>query len=165
MDKLGRARGLVRYDSLEGLAGRPRAIVRPRLLAYTALLIVGAVVALLATRTRTDFEAAILRLPGAPYTVEEGQLRNALQIHLVNKRASARSYHVEVDAAPAMTAIVPLPVVSVDSMGSVRIPVFLSVPQEAFKGDFPVRVRVVADGAADPATAKTLTASFLGPSR
>jgi cytochrome c oxidase accessory protein FixG len=167
MDKLGRARGLVRYDSLEGLAGRPRVIVRPRIVAYTALMLVGALVAFLATRTRTDFEATILRLPGAPYSVEDGQLRNALQIHLVNKRASARSYRVEVDAAPAMTAIVPLPTVSVESMGSVRVPVFLSVPREAFNGDFPIHVRVVADGdtSGDPTKEKTLTALFLGPSR
>jgi cytochrome c oxidase accessory protein FixG len=163
MDKLGRPRGLIRYDSLEGLAGKPRVVLRPRIVAYTALMVVGAVVALLATRTRTDFEATVLRLPGAPYSMEGGQLRNGLQIHLVNKRANTQTYRVEVEAQASMTAVVPLSTVSVEPMGSVRIPVFLSMPRDAFAGEFPVKVRVVEDTGGG--VVKTMSATFLGPSR
>ena len=130
---------------------------------YTAMKIVGAVVALLATRTRTDFEATVLRLPGAPYSVEDGQLRNALQIHVVNKRADAQTYRVEVNAPPPMTAVIPMATLSVDPMGSVRVPLFLSMPRDAFAGEFPVTIRVVE--AAGSAGVKTMTPTFLGPSR
>jgi cytochrome c oxidase accessory protein FixG len=162
MDRLGRRRGLVRYDSLEGLAGRPRAVVRPRIVAYSALMILGVIVALLATRTRSDFEATLSRLPGAPYSVEDGQLRNALQIHVTNKRASVRGYRVEVEPAPGMTAVVPIPRLSVEPMGSARVPLFLSMPRAAFARDFPVRVRVFEE---DATTTKTLSVTFLGPLR
>ncbi len=161
MDKLGRPRGLVRYDSLNGLSGKPRRIVRPRVVLYTALLVLGSVVAFLATRRRTDFEAALLRLPGAPYTTESGVVRNALEVHLVNKRAERIDYRIDVDAAEAMTVVVPIPTVSVDSLSDVRVPLFLSVPREQFHAEFPVRVRI---GRLEPAgEAIVVTATFLGP--
>jgi cytochrome c oxidase accessory protein FixG len=163
MDKLGRPRGLVRYDSLDGLAGKERRFVRPRLVIYTALMAVGAVVAFVATRSRSDFEATLLRLPGEPYSVEAGDVRNALQVHLVNKRATAESYRMEVDSARPMTAIVPMSTVVVGSMGDARVPVFLSVPESQFVGEFSVRVRVVRAG--EPPESLVLSAEFLGPSR
>ena len=42
MDKLSRSRGLVRYDSMHGLKGKPTRWIRPRILLYTALLLLGA---------------------------------------------------------------------------------------------------------------------------
>ena len=50
MDRLGRRRGLIRVDSEEGLAGRSRKLIRPRIVLYTALLAIGAVIALAAFR-------------------------------------------------------------------------------------------------------------------
>ena len=41
MDKTGRDRGLIRYDSLNGLEGKERKIVRPRMILYSAFLLVG----------------------------------------------------------------------------------------------------------------------------
>ncbi|HEY1960607.1 MAG TPA: cytochrome c oxidase accessory protein CcoG, partial [Polyangiaceae bacterium] len=66
MDRLGRPRGLVRYDSPHGLAGEKRRILRPRVVLYAVLLGAGAIIASLAFRARTDFEANVVRLPGAP---------------------------------------------------------------------------------------------------
>jgi cytochrome c oxidase accessory protein FixG len=162
MDRLGRPRGLIRYDSPDGLAGRPRRIVRPRLLLYTALLVVGCAVAVLTTRKRTDFEATLLRLPGQPYTMEAGEVRNALEIHLVNKRAAPETYRVEVDRPDGMNVVLPLPTVTVDSLADTRIPMFLSVPRDRFHGDVAVRIHVVRAGDARDAT--TVAATFLGPS-
>lgn len=163
MDRLGRPRGLIRYDSQDGLAGKARRVVRPRLILYTVLLVIGAVVALLATRTRTDFEATLLRMPGEPYTFDDGQVRNAMQLHLVNKRADVESYRIEVDRADGLTAALPAQDVAVQPMASTRVPLLLTVPRASFHGDFPVRVHVVrVAGARDELT---VTATFLGPSR
>jgi cytochrome c oxidase accessory protein FixG len=161
MDRLHRPRGLIRYDSPDGLAGRPRRLVRSRLVLYTALGLVGAVVALLATRRRTDFEATLLRLPGAPYTVDATDVRDAFQVHVVNKRADAVRYRVEVEPSPGVSSVVPLPVVSVESLGDARVPVFLTVPRAAFRSEFPVVVHVVPVD--HPAPARTLAGTFLGP--
>lgn len=163
MTKVGRPRGLVRYDSLDGLAGKPRRVWRPRIALYTALLVVGAVVASFAMWKRTDFEATVLRLPGEPYRVEGDEIRNALQVHIVNKRAELSSYRVEVDSSIDMTAVVPLPTVDVTSLGDARVPLFVSVPRSRFVREFPVRIHVVRVG--DEKNAKMVTATFLGPGR
>lgn len=162
MDRLHRPRGLIRYDSPDGLAGRPRRIVRLRVVLYTALLVVGAVVALLATRRRTDFEVTLLRLPGAPYTVDAGQVRDALQLHIVNKRASADTFHIEVEPVEGMTAVIPMTNVSIPALSDVRVPVFLSLPRERFRGDFALRVHVARSGG--EAHGALVSATFLGPS-
>jgi cytochrome c oxidase accessory protein FixG len=163
MDRLGRARGLVRYDSMRGLAGKKRRILRSRIVLYTALLFVGAAVALVATRRRTDFEAVLLRLPGQPYTSDGAEIRNALQVHIVNKRAEPTTYRVEVEAADAMTAVVPMGTVDVAPLADVRVPVFLTVPLPTFRAEFPVHLRV--NRSDDPAGTRILTATFLGPAR
>jgi cytochrome c oxidase accessory protein FixG len=163
MDRLGRPRGLIRYDSQDGLAGKPRRVVRPRIILYSVLLVVGAVVALLATRRRTDFEATLLRLPGEPYVLDDGQVRNAMQLHLVNKRADVETYRIEVERADGMTVVLPMQDVALQPMGSTRVPLFLTVSRGSFHGEFAVRVHVVRK--ADARDELTATATFLGPSR
>lgn len=163
MDKLGREPGLVRYDSLRGLRGEKRRILRPRVYIYTALLLLGVVVASLALRRREPFEANVLRLRGAPYTVEEGVLRNAFELHLVNKEAKAVTFELEPVPSPDLAFIVPMAKVRIDALGSQRVPFFVTMPQEKFTGDrpFTVRVRVPeADGASHEARAV-----FLGAKR
>jgi len=163
MDRLGRPRGLVRYDSEGGLSGKARRILRPRIVLYTALLIVGAAVALVATRRRTDFEATLLRLPGEPYAMDGGDVRDAFQLHIVNKRAQSAQYRLDVDPAEGMSALVPMPTVTVDALGDVRVPLFVTVPRAMFRSEFPVHVRVTPlEGGEAPTT---VTASFLGPGR
>jgi cytochrome c oxidase accessory protein FixG len=163
MDKLGRARGLVRYDSQDGLAGKPRKMLRPRVYLYTVFLLAGLTVATLAARKRQDFEAGMLRLPGQPYAMEGSEIRNFLQLHLVNKRSDAATFRVEVDPSPEMTAVVSMPSVTLPGLSDARVPVILSVPRERFHGDFPVRVHV--ERASDQRDSAVATATFLGPSR
>jgi cytochrome c oxidase accessory protein FixG len=163
MDRLGRPRGLIRYDSPDGLLGKPRRFVRSRVVLYSVLLVVGAVVALLATRRRSDFEVTFLRLAGEPYTIEAGEVRNSVQIHVVNKRPTSEAYRLEVEPADGMTVVLPMTTVSIASMSDARVPVFLSVPRGRFRGDFPVRVRVAR--ASDERDARVVGGTFLGPSR
>jgi cytochrome c oxidase accessory protein FixG len=163
MDRLGRARGLIRYDSQDGLLGKPRRFLRPRVWLYGALMALGAVVAFAATRKRSDFEVTLLRLPGEPYTLEAGQVRNSLQLHVVNKRSGPEVYRLEVQPADGMSSVLPMPVLTVDSLSDARVPLFLSVPRDRFHDGFPVRVRVARVD--DDRDALVVVATFLGPSR
>jgi cytochrome c oxidase accessory protein FixG len=164
MDRLGRPRGLIRYDSLNGLAGKPRRVLRPRLALYTAMLVVGAVVAFLATRTRTDFEVLASRLPGAPYTLDAGSIRNAFDLHVVNKRGAREAFDVRVEAPDGVQAVVPIARVEVDALGATHVPLFLTMPQERFHGDARVVVRVTREGG-DARDAVAIPVSFLGAPR
>ena len=164
MDKVGRPRGLVRYDSQNGLAGKPKRFLRPRLYFYTAMMLVGAVVATFAFRRHTEFEANLFRQPGLPYVMEGGKVRNSFTIHLVNKRSGTESFVVEPEPVAGASFVVPLARVELASFASATVPVFVSVDAAELHGDFPVTVRIKRVGADDPNAAIVATGKFLGPS-
>jgi cytochrome c oxidase accessory protein FixG len=163
MDRLGRARGLIRYDSQDGLLGKARRFFRPRVWLYSVLMLLGASVAFAATRGRSDFEVTLLRLAGEPYILESSDVRNSLQLHIVNKRSSPEIFRLEVQPADGMSVVLPMPTVSIDALSDARVPLFLSVPRDRFHGGFPVGVRVVR--LADEKDARVVAGTFLGPSR
>jgi hypothetical protein len=81
---------------------------------------------------------------------------------VVNKRAAPERYRIEVDPAEGMGALVPMATVSIPALGDARIPVFLTVPRDRFRGEFPVHLRVARDD--NPARAAIVSGIFLGPS-
>ena len=171
MDKLERPRGLIRYDSLRGLRGTPgekRRILRPRLYAYTALLVIGAVVAAFAFRGREPFEANIVRLAGTPYTRENGVIRNAFELHVVNKSSRRVRFEVVSPGDTGLGFVVPIAEMELEPLASRRVPVFVTLPEADFGGDrpFTVRVRGHVDAADAAATVDhDARAVFLGAKR
>lgn len=163
MDALHRPRGLVRYDSLNGLRGGARRILRPRLHVYTLLLIAGLSAATFAFRRHTGFEANILRLPGLPYVVESGQVRNAFELHLVNKRPGTEVYDIVPERLPGLGFVIATPTVTLGSLAQATIPVFITNDQSALRGDFPVHLHVRPRGAPEAEEAN-VSAKFVGPS-
>lgn len=160
MDKVGRARGLIRYDSLRGLRGEKRRIARPRVYLYTALLALGAFAALLATRAHTSFEANLVRVPGAPFTREGAVVRNSFEIHLVNKTSATEVYVVEPMPAPGETFVIPMARVEIEPLGSRRVPIVV-VSDGALRGRPAVRVRVRREHGTDK-DARVVEGVFLG---
>jgi cytochrome c oxidase accessory protein FixG len=163
MTKVGRPRGLIRYDSPNGLAGKARKLVRPRLVLYTGMLVVGATVAFFATRSRTDFEVNASRLRGAPYTIESGSLRNAFDLHLVNKRGGREAFLLSVDVPDGIDAVLPVTRVEIDSLADTHVPLFLTMAQARFHGDVAARIRVTRE-ASDGRDAVFAPITFLGAS-
>jgi cytochrome c oxidase accessory protein FixG len=161
MTRLHRPTGLVRYDSLDGLDGKPRRVVRPRVIAYTVLLLVGAAVAALAIHRRTDFEANLLRQQGASFTVAGDEVRNSLDIHVVNKVASSRTFQITVEPIDEMQVVLPLATATLPALGDVHAPVFLTMPRGAIREHCNVEITVRALDSAGGAV--RLTAPFLGP--
>jgi cytochrome c oxidase accessory protein FixG len=160
MDKVGRKRGLVRYDSQNGLAGKKRRIVRPRMWAYTALLGVFAIVAAFALRTRTDFDAALLRVPGQPYVVDESGIRNAYLIHLANKRSVRTTFAIAPEPTEGMRFVVPLTEVTLEPLGQAEAPVFATLDPARYASSFALKVHMKTSG-----EERVLTAPFVGPTR
>jgi polyferredoxin len=149
MDKLERIRGLIRYDSLRGLRGEKKRILRPRVWGYTALLLVGLIIAMIAVRKREPFEANIVRLAGMPYTSEAGMLRNAFELHVVNKSAEPMDLTVEPQIAmkngTELAFVVPLRTVRVEPLGSRRLPVFVTMDHAKFTADRPFEIVIHAE--------------------
>lgn len=86
MTKLGRKKGLVRYDSLKGLGGGRTRWIRPRIILYTVLLLLGAGVMSFSLAGFQLATASMQRMPGPPYYLENGQVRNQFHLRLINKQ-------------------------------------------------------------------------------
>ncbi len=161
MDKLERPRGLVRYDSLAGLSQEKKRVLRPRMYVYTALLLLGVLVASIAFRKHTDFEANVLRIPGAPFVLDGSDVRNAYEIHLINKLPRRETFTVVPVPQAGLTFIMPTQSVTLEPLASTHVPVFVTLARSSFQGQLTLRLTVTA--ASEPDEPMTVTTSFLGP--
>jgi polyferredoxin len=160
MRKVGRSEGLIRYDSLKGLAGEKKRVLRPRLFAYGSLLAVASTALILALTLRTPFEANLLRFQGAPFVLEQDTVRNQFELHLVNKHGEPTTFHIEVAGREGMKVVVPQNEITVGSLESFRVPIFVTVEREGFRAGFPVQVEVRDERSGET---KRMEARFLGP--
>ena len=86
MDKAGKPRGLVRYDSEEGIETGKHHLLNARTIAYSVVLLIllGVVVSMFSMRT--DFETTILRQRGTLFQkYGDDAHSNIYQIEVVNK--------------------------------------------------------------------------------
>jgi len=132
MSKLQRPRGLIRYDSQSGLSRQPRRFWRPRVYVYAAFGVLGLLVATLLTRTRVPFEANLLRLSSVPYLLEDdgARVRNALELHVINKHGEARTFRVLGVPGAGLDYTIGIPSTKIESLASVRVPVFVLAPND-----------------------------------
>ncbi len=159
MDKLKRPRGLVRYDSLNGLSGEARRMLRPRLAIYALVTLLWVVAVSLALGKRVDFEANLLRLRGAPFVMEGGMIQNAFTIHLMNKRPDDATFTIVATSRAPIAFVVAIPKPQVEGHGGIDVPIFITLPREQFHAPIPFEVTITGqDGAM-----RTVSATFLGP--
>ena len=150
MARLGRRRGLVRYDSQRGFESGQRRFWRPHVFLYGALLLLGVGVFAFAATHRAAFEANLLRPVGASFTIDGEQLRNVLELHLVNKLPQAATFRIEA-LGPAAAEIVVAPrELRLDSLQDQHLAVVVRLPLAGFVAGTRVRLRVVADAAGGP---------------
>jgi len=86
MDKIKKPRGLIRYDSINGITNKARKIFTPRVIAYT--VVQAGLLSLLSffILTRSDIDVTILRTPGMFYQEQgDNNVSNLYDIKLLNK--------------------------------------------------------------------------------
>ncbi|HRJ73667.1 MAG TPA: cytochrome c oxidase accessory protein CcoG [Terrimicrobiaceae bacterium] len=163
MTKIGRRKGLIRYDSLNALAGRASRFIRPRIFLYAAFALAGAAVFLVSALGVRPVSLSVLRMQGAPYFRENGFIRNNYMLRLASKRAETSSYRIVVTAPGKNLAIAggdaPLVLASGEE---VQHPLILSLPDAEFTGNFDVTVAIYGNGD-EPEAQRTIV--FLGPFR
>lgn len=163
MTKLGRPKGLVRYDSQRGFEVGQRKFLRGRVLLYAVLGLLGLSVFGFAVTKRRPFEANLVRARGIAYTVENDRVHNVFELHLINKRPAARKFVVE-DVGPAgAEIIVGMRDVPLESLQDLKVPVHVFVPRAAFKAGLKCELRVRCDDP-DGNLEWLATAPLLGPS-
>jgi polyferredoxin len=86
MEKVGRPRGLVRYDSEENIAHSKKTKFNWRMAAYSVVLLLLTSALVLMLVTRDDVDARVLRTAGQLYqSLPGGKISNLYNIKLVNK--------------------------------------------------------------------------------
>lgn len=160
MTKLDRPQGLIRYDSRHGFQGKPTRWLRPRILLYTGLALLGAGALTYATSTLKTAAVGLTRVTGIPYIVEGGVVRNQFFVRVLNKRNTPVTFQVEVAGGPPSLhcsgaegglAVAPL--------GEEIRTIVLTMPRSDLKTEIPLRFHIVGDNG----TTIEKTATFLGP--
>jgi cytochrome c oxidase accessory protein FixG len=161
MDKLGQARGLIRYDSTRGLRDGKRRLLRPRVYVYTALMLAGVVAASIAMSKHTDYEANLLRGRGEPYYLDGDTIKNVFDVHVTNKLAGRETFHVEVEPAADLSADLDPSVVAIDGLQGAHAAIVLRMPRASFRHDVKFVVKVTREGAPG-GDVHELSGTFLG---
>ena len=159
MRRVGKPEGLVRHDSQEGFAGKPRRFWRPRLYAYGAAGLLGAVAASYALLQRGTFETTLLHARGVPYQVDGAEVRNVLRLHVVNKNASTSTFRIEPGPGP-VHVVIGQPEITLASGAMAEVPVLATLPIAESRGETAMILRIIG-----PGETRLVTATFVGPSR
>jgi polyferredoxin len=86
MESVHLPKGLIRYDSEEGISTKTQWRITPRMIGYSIilLLIVGLEITLLGTRS--DIEMSVIRARGSLFQIEkDGHISNLYNVKFINK--------------------------------------------------------------------------------
>ncbi len=161
MDKIGRPRGLVRYDSMNGLTGKKRRILRPRIYAYAFLALLGLTVmsTVIYNRAKPIF-AEISRMRGEPFFTDRSSVRNHYQVRLVNKRNQPVTFTVALENAPRQMAISGFEKITLAPLAEESRPLIVTLPADAYTGPIDIHFNILAEPGSHGITRD---AKFLGP--
>jgi len=134
MGKIDKPVGLIRYASQDSLdSGQPSRFLRPRVVIYTALLLVLLTTLSLVGR-RPQADVTILRGIGAPFSESAGNAVNQIRIKVQNRSDSLRNYRLELLSPVGAQLIAPENPLSVVGGEQASTSVFVSLPSKGFKG-------------------------------
>jgi cytochrome c oxidase accessory protein FixG len=134
MDKVGRPRGLIAYDTVRSLEsagkeGLSLNLSRPRVVLYSAAIAVVGAIMLTALILRPDLDINVLHDRNPLYVkLSDGGIRNGYTIKLINKAPAPRDFRVTVKGLPGAEVTLvgqekdPDPVITVpaDDLQSIR---------------------------------------------
>jgi len=149
MDKMGYARGLVRYTTENAMksqwtrAQTLRHVLRPRILIYTSILLAIVIAMGVSMALRTPFKVNVVRDRGVlARIVERGRIENVYQLQIMNATEATQKYRITAEGLPGL-AIASENVVTVDSTQAVRLAVRVQAPYDvAAPGTHPIRFEI-----------------------
>ena len=162
MLKIDRPTGLVRYDSMNGLAGKKKRVLRPRVFAYTALGLLGlAAFAFTASRKASPYVAEISRMRGAPFYSDTAAVRNHYQLRFLNQRNQPVTFTTNLAYAPqGFTLSGAGQEITVAPLGEITRPLIVIAPAASYTGKTEITFSVHAEPGDVEIRHATL---FLGP--
>ncbi len=162
MDKLERPRGLVRYSSMNGLVGKATKIVRPRIILYTGLMLLGATAMTFSLSTLRPATITVTRMPGVSYILAEGQVRNQYLLRVQNKRNQPQHFNFSVSSPVPVQVSESDAGLDVPAHGEQLTPLIIALPRADFRGDFHLEVSADIPGRG---TVFRKSVPFIGPDK
>lgn len=97
MEKIDKPKGLIRYDSQNGIKDRVRFRITPRIIAYSAVLLVILSVFTILLALRSDFSITLLRTPGTLYQDQpDNKISNIYNLSVSNKTYKEQALQLQV---------------------------------------------------------------------
>ncbi|RMD62523.1 MAG: cytochrome c oxidase accessory protein CcoG, partial [Alphaproteobacteria bacterium] len=145
MDKIGRPRGLIAYDTLINLEHRAKGqpprlrLLRPRPLIYAGLMVVVGALMVVGLTTRATQDVNVLRDRNPLFVrLSDGSIRNGYTLKIINKEHRERTFALTLEGLPdyrisivgrETTSGAPVLRVGADRLASYRV--FVTVPAAA----------------------------------
>jgi polyferredoxin len=156
MDKMGTSRGLIRYDTENGLEQRLSRgqrwarVLRPRVLIYGAVLLAICTALLWSIVSRHSFRVDVVRdRASLARLVEDGWIENVYRLQVMNATESPQRYRLEAEGLPGLT-LSQARVVDLGPAEARWVAVALRLPPEVAAqnkpGAHPMRWRITRDG-------------------
>jgi len=143
MLKVKKPKGLIRFLSVNEQTGGRRVVARPRLFIYGGVVVAALVSLVASLALRTPFESNVLRPRGSnPWTVDGATVRNAFELHLINKNPETSTFHVTVSSPVPASIIVGTPEVELGSLLDSRVPVSVSIEKRDLRGPVELTVQI-----------------------
>src|SRR4249919_442938 len=159
MDKMGFARGLIRYTTQHALEGEPLRVLRPRVFVYGGLLLALLAAFAWGVGARTMLIAEALRDRNALYRETASGIENGYTLKLVNKSDQPAHYVVRMESSTPGLALRGAHEIDVPAGDVAAMPITVAGP-EGIRGRHAVTFDVQArDGSAQA----RVDSSFFGP--
>jgi len=137
MDKMQYPRGLIRYDTQNGLnqhlspSALIRRIFRPRVLVYSAVLLFICAGLAISLYMRSSFKVDVLRDRGSlARVVDDGWVENVYRLQVMNATERAQRFRIQATGLPGI-AVEVAPTVVVEAAAAKWVPVAVRVPPQA----------------------------------
>ncbi len=156
MDKMGTPRGLIRYDTENGLEQHlsPRQrwarVLRPRVLVYGTVLLLICSAVMYSLLSRHSFRVDVVRdRASLARIVEDGWVENVYRLQIMNATESPQRYRLSAEGLPGLT-LSQATTLEVDPAGARWVAVGLRLPPQAAHdlkpGAHPVRWLIQREG-------------------
>lgn len=149
MRKVDQPTGLIRYDSMKGLAGQKRRFLRPRIFAYVGLGLLGlSAFGFTASKQARPYTAQVSKVAmgGQPFLSDATGVRNVYQVRFLNKRNREARFHVElVDPPHGMLLSGIDGAVTVEPRGEMTRQVVAIAPIHSYQGRATLTFRFTAE--------------------
>jgi cytochrome c oxidase accessory protein FixG len=147
MEKVGLEPGLISYTSQAQLESGKRSFFRPRLVVYSAILLVMFGTFAFSLVGKSTADVTLLRGLGAPFSVlPSGEISNQIRIKIANRSPDERAYRFALVAPGDATLVAPENPLPVGAGATEMTAAFITAPPSAFTDGEAVIALTISDG-------------------